>query len=227
MYYMGLLDTVQQATDEEMIRYYNVEQQAQAYAWNFWQNTLCAMCLMQEGTNHPFKDTILPLFFFDADLDKQYNKANPHDKIRRIGQFTYYGSKQAHIEIPIKRSQKTLSKKLKQTIRHELCHYALWLAGLPCEDASIEFWVLAAIMEAQPYMVPDKESQEYIQTVLQIYNEKVKDMPESSIKYILIGKMVSQIHNSTANTYETEILPTINYLAAMADRMYGKDNLES
>ena len=205
------------ATDEEMIRYYKLEQQAQAYAWEFWQDTLCSLSLrLKEDTLLGFSRDILPLFFLDADLDKEYEKQTG-EKIVRTGQFTWHGDRQAHIEIQLSRKTKTLNKTLQRTIRHELCHYALWLAGYPCDDDSVTFWFLAAVMDAQPYMIPEnEEAKKLIKTAMNIYNEYVKDMLKGS-KEFTIGMMLHYISTCTPETYESTVLPKVKDLKAQSE----------
>lgn len=222
MYYRSYIEA-SEATDEEMIRYYKLEQQAQAYAWEFWQDTLCHLSMEQKDSMFPINNNILPLFFFDADLDKEYKKKTG-EKIEREGQFSHYGERQAHIEIKLSRKTKTLNKTLKQNIRHELCHYALWLAGYPCADDSAAFWFLAITMDVQPYMIPEnEETKALISIATELYNKYVKEMPETH-RLVAISIMLYQITICTSDNYEATVLPQIEGIKKMHEHIFSDNN---
>ena len=70
-----------------------------------------------------------------------------------LGGCVVNGHKQAVIRIGIDVTRNTLSAKQKQTIRHEIIHYALWLMDMPNEDDSLLFWCMCYIYGGGAYKI--------------------------------------------------------------------------
>ena len=214
MDYRGFMETIEMSP-EEMINYYKKEQAAQTYGWNFFQNEMCGLCWEQRDGTKVMNDKILPLFFFDKGYDRKYEKETG-EKIHRIGAFDSCGA-QSHIEIPLDGKRPNLTPKLKRTIRHEIIHYTLWLAGLPWADDSAEFWCMCEAYDGGAYEFPfeDETKIEYIRTFKAFYDKHVKRIRKRFAKNLMVGCMVQGIHTTPTDEYEAmcmELLEKVSKL---------------
>ena len=132
------------------------------------------------------------------------------------GGFVSACKKQAYIRIGIDTTSSILTKRLKQTIRHEIIHYYLWVLDLPHDDDSLEFWCMCYIYEAGAYQELSPEDQEYYELFTRIYDTYVADL-QWNVKHLLIGQMVTNIQKMTIDKYEDSIIKTVNDLKKMYD----------
>ena len=182
-------------TEKEMCNYFIKEQKIMEYGQEFFKD-ICA-CSIITNTCFFVRDTVLPLSCYNQ-MD-EYLYAVEHELDYAIqGGFVSACKKQAYIRIGIDTTSSILTKRLKQTIRHEIIHYYLWVLDLPHDDDSLEFWCMCYIYEAGAYQELSPEDQEYYELFTRIYDTYVADL-QWNVKHLLIGQMVTNIQKMTSN----------------------------
>lgn len=200
-------------TEKEMCNYFIKEQKIMEYGQEFFKD-ICA-CSIITNTCFFVRDTVLPLSCYNQ-MD-EYLYAVEHELDYAIqGGFVSACKKQAYIRIGIDTTSSILTKRLKQTIRHEIIHYYLWVLDLPHDDDSLEFWCMCYIYEAGAYQELSPEDQEYYELFTRIYDTYVADL-QWNVKHLLIGQMVTNIQKMTIDKYEDSIIKTVNDLKKMYD----------
>ena len=200
-------------TEKEMCNYFIKEQKIMEYGQEFFKD-ICA-CSIITNTCFFVRDTVLPLSCYNQ-MD-EYLYAVEHELDYAIqGGFVSACKKQAYIRIGIDTKSSILTKRLKQTIRHEIIHYYLWVLDLPHDDDSLEFWCMCYIYEAGAYQELSPEDQEYYELFTRIYDTYVADL-QWNVKHLLIGQMVTNIQKMTIDKYEDSIIKTVNDLKKMYD----------
>ena len=155
--------------------YAAVYPQALEYAYEFFTEMVRVLPFQPDGKQH--KPELLPIVFvFDEILHADSTN----------GCCTIFG-KQAVIRVRIRGKFDEL---LKQTIRHEIIHYTLWLAGLPSEDDDAEFWALSAVFDAQPYKIFNQKNRAYYNAFKAYYDGYLKDMNDYWGQHLAIGNAV-------------------------------------
>ena len=200
-------------TEKEMCNYFIKEQKIMEYGQEFFKD-ICA-CSIITNTCFFVRDTVLPLSCYNQ-MD-EYLYAVEHELDYAIqGGFVSACKKQAYIRIGIDTTSSILTKRLKQTIRHEIIHYYVWVLDLPHDDDSLEFWCMCYIYEAGAYQELSPEDQEYYELFTRIYDTYVADL-QWNVKHLLIGQMVTNIQKMTIDKYEDSIIKTVNDLKKMYD----------
>ena len=208
-----IMDKRIKMTEKEMCNYFIKEQKIMEYAQDFFKD-ICA-CSIITNTCFFVRDTVLPLSCYNQ-MD-EYLYAVEHELDYAIqGGFVSACKKQAYIRIGIDTTSSILTKRLKQTIRHEIIHYYLWVLDLPHDDDSLEFWCMCYIYEAGAYQELSPEDQEYYELFTRIYDTYVADL-QWNVKHLLIGQMVTNIQKMTIDKYEDSIIKTVNDLKKMYD----------
>lgn len=208
-----IMDKRIKMTEKEMCNYFIKEQKIMEYGQEFFKD-ICA-CSIITNTCFFVRDTVLPLSCYNQ-MD-EYLYAVEHELDYAIqGGFVSACKKQAYIRIGIDTTSSILTKRLKQTIRHEIIHYYLWVLDLPHDDDSLEFWCMCYIYEAGAYQELSPEDQEYYELFTRIYDTYVADL-QWNVKHLLIGQMVTNIQKMTIDKYEDSIIKTVNDLKKMYD----------
>ena len=82
-------------------------------------------------------------------------------------------------------------------------HYVLWLAGIPHEDDSPQFWALAAVFDASPYeLMSSTKDQQLLNTFYAFYQTNLADWDDYLFKPTFLGQAVVGMKGKTAKTYE-------------------------
>ena len=208
-----IMDKRIKMTEKEMCNYFIKEQKIMEYGQEFFKD-ICA-CSIITNTCFFVRDTVLPLSCYNQ-MD-EYLYAVEHELDYAIqGGFVSACKKQAYIRIGIDTTSSILTKRLKQTIRHGIIHYYLWVLDLPHDDDSLEFWCMCYIYEAGAYQELSPEDQEYYELFTRIYDTYVADL-QWNVKHLLIGQMVTNIQKMTIDKYEDSIIKTVNDLKKMYD----------
>lgn len=111
-------------------------------------------------------DTILPiqfLPFYDNRADASFEEL-----IKEGG--TYKRTDKQKI-IEIYRCRVSDEEDIKQSIKHEIIHYCLDIAGLKCNDDSAVFHILATLCDAKAYMDMPLEEQKIYDNFFKVYND--------------------------------------------------------
>ena len=191
---------------KRIMSYLAIYNDALAYAEDFFRyDMLRAFPMQRDGFS--MNSTILPITF----ITDGWEGGNIN------GLFSVLGH-QAVIHVLLQESE--LTEELKQEIRHEIIHYTLWLAGLPHDDDSAEFWAVAVAYDAMPYDIPSGKAKEYFDAFIKFYRETLEpyDDPFNFIKPLYLADAVRGI--SSSNTVEEYV----GHLAEIANQMNAKNN---
>ena len=192
-------------SQEEMCNYFIREQKVMEYGAEFFKD-LCACSISTENCIF-VNDKVIPLSCYN-EMD-EYLYAVEHDlKYAIQGGFVKACKKQAYIRIGIDTSNSILNKKLKQTIRHEIIHYYLWILGLPHDDDSLEFWCLCYVYDANAYQELSVENQKYYEIFKSLYSKHVADL-QWNVKHLLTGQMISALGENSVGEYEDYVIDIV------------------
>ena len=163
------VDLDAQESEEEhknrLLSYLAVYPDALSYAEHFFSFAAKSVFEMQKDNEHAISGKILPIVFItDGWVGGRLN-----------GQFSLHGN-QAAIYVLLQDVE--LSEKLKEEIRHEICHYILWLAGLPHGDATPEFWALSTVFKGGPYELMKASDAKYFKAFAEFYHGTVESLME-------------------------------------------------
>ena len=158
-----------QESEEErknrLLSYLAVYPDALAYAEGFFSFVARSVFEMQADGKHAINGNVLPITFItDGWVGGRLN-----------GRFSVHGS-QAVIHVLLQDVE--LSEKLKEEIRHEICHYILWLTGLPHDDATPEFWALSTVFKGGPYELMKASDAKYFKAFAEFYHGTVESLME-------------------------------------------------
>ena len=195
----------------EMCNYYIREQKVFEYGNEFFKD-LCG-CLVSTETCFFVNDNVIPLSCYNIMEACIYAVENKTDNVVQGG-FVSACKKQAYIRIGIDTQNSILNKKLKQTIRHEIIHYYLWLVDLPHEDDSLEFWCLCYAFDGGAYEALSDENKEYYELFKELYDTKVKDLPWN-VSHILIGQMITFLGKTSKDKYVGVITDLVDNIKKM------------
>ena len=199
-------------TNEQKVNYYECEQEVYKYSYNFWKKIFKLI----ENVNLFVTEDILPIYCFNEieEISKSMgNKASFY----ALGGCVVNGHKQAVIRIGIDVTRNTLSAKQKQTIRHEIIHYALWLMDMPDEDDSLLFWCMCYIYGGGAYKILSENEKEKYLIFKELYDEHCKKLSEN-IRFIVINGILNYLKtNNDINkeVFEKYILDNIEQLRAV------------
>lgn len=193
----GDIDKRIKMSEKEMCNYFIREQKVLEYGEEFFKE-ICA-CTMSTDTCIFINDKVIPLSCFNIMDEYIYDVENDLDYAIQGG-FVRAGKKQAYIRIGIDTGSSILNKKLKQTIRHEIIHYCLWVLDLPYDDGSLEFWCLCYVFDGGAYEALSDENKEYYELFKELYDTKVKDLPWN-VSHILTGQMITFLGKTSKDKY--------------------------
>ena len=189
-------ETKAQKVKREM-SYLSIYNEALTYAEDFFRYNMVRV-FPQQKDGHATSPDILPITFI---TDDRYEDS--------VNGMTSVLGKQAIIRVRLQENE--LTKKLKSEIRHEIIHYTLWLAGLPNDDDSAEFWALAAAYDAMPYDIPEGKTKEYFDVFIRFFRSVLEPWEDLFVKPLFIGKAIASIQKyKTVNGYD-------NYLKKLAE----------
>lgn len=171
--------------EELQCNYYKVEQQALNYAKDFFKEIVGCGC------KQTVNDEVLPITFF-CEEEETIRALERKEKTFIAGGHVVSGDKQSYIRIGLDTSIDYLEDKRKQTIRHEIIHYYLWVCDLPYNDDSLEFWCLCYAFDAGAYKKLSKEYQKKYRFFKKLYDNKMVSLP-SNIKRIMLGTVIHNI----------------------------------
>ena len=176
---------------KHIISYLTIYNDALKYAEEFFHYEMIRAFVMQKD-GHDMSASILSIQFVTEDWDG--GEVN--------GKFSVLGH-QVIIQVLLQESE--LTEELKSEIRHEIIHYVLWLAGLPFDDYSVEFWAMATVYDAMPYEILAGKTKEYFDVFIRFYREHIESMevPWNCEKPITIANAVRGISVSeTVEAYQ-------------------------
>ena len=142
--------------EAEIIANYKLRQKAYRYARGFFA------LVSGNGSINP---ALLPIVFRDY-LAAVYESSHTNNHEVTAGQFASgngitSNEKQAVVYIDLPRQTRaTLTKRLKEYIRHEVIHYYLWLIDYPNDDDSAIFWAYCNIYDGGAYKELSSEEKE-------------------------------------------------------------------
>ena len=154
------------------------EREAHHYAISFFGYTL-GQVFPENEYGRKFDPRFLPITFWTHG-----------DFFENRNGFTYTDDKYASINILL--DSVKFSDRLQKCVKHEILHYALWFVGLPDEDDALEFWCLATVFDAFPYVSPDNRNKGYYDAFMNFYNGHIDGKPEE-IALPMIGKAVKAL----------------------------------
>lgn len=184
-------------TQKEMCNYFIREQKVLDYGQEFFKE-LCG-CSMSTSTCILINDKVIPLSCYNIMDEYLYSVEHGLDYAVQGG-FVKACKKQAYIRIGIDTASSILNKKLKQTIRHEIIHYCLWLLDLPFEDNSLEFWCLCYVFDGGAYEKLSSDDMKYYNLFKKLYDTCVANL-QWNVRHILIGQMITGISKISIDKY--------------------------
>lgn len=204
----GIMDKRIKMSEEDMRNYFIREQKVMEYGWEFFKE-ICD-CHMSTETCLLMNDKVLPLSCYNQMDEYVYSVENGLNYAVQGG-FVRAVKKQAYIRIGIDTNNSILNKKLKQTIRHEIIHYSLWLLDLPFDDDSLEFWCLCYIYDGGAYEELSYENKKYYEVFKEVYDNHVKDLPWN-ICHLITGQMITCIGKTAKEKYAEYVMEMIENL---------------
>lgn len=193
-------------TEKEMCNYFIREQKVMDYGQEFFKE-LCG-CSMSTPTCILINDEVIPLSCYN--IMDEYLYSVEHDLDYAVkGGFVRACKKQAYIRIGIDTASPILNKKLKQTIRHEIIHYCLWLLDLPFEDNSLEFWCLCYVFDGGAYEKLSSKDNKYFELFKELYDTHVANL-QWNMRHTLIGQMITGINKTSIDKYSDVVITMVN-----------------
>ena len=184
-------EVLDEKTIQKQAALYRTSVEGYEYALEFFSTQLKTILLNQKD-GHIIDDYVIPLHFLSKDGIQG----------KMVGCFTQIGEYQHAIYVELK-GTKTLTESVKKRIRHELIHYGLWLAGIPHTDETPQFWSLATVFHADPYMTPSDEDLKYLHAFLDVYRERLKKLEWQTGKYLAIRTGLDEMQkSSSADVYK-------------------------
>ena len=163
-------------------------------------------------------EDILPIYCFN-EMEEISKSMRNKESFYVVGGCVVNGYKQAVIRIGIDVTRNTLSAKQKQTIRHEIIHYALWLMDMPNEDDSLLFWCMCYIYGGGAYKtLSENEKKKYL-IFKELYDEHCRKLSEN-IRFIVISEMLNYLKmndNVNKEVFEKYILENIEQLRTILE----------
>jgi len=184
---IGITDPNQQAN------YYKMQVKVTEYALDFF-----AQLINDYGVRDKIVSNILPITC--RNKYKTISKAMI-DKTRiASGEINYTKGKQAIVYIDINPSSTILTKTIKETIRHEVIHYFLWLLDIPNEDDSLEFWCNCFVYKARAYMELDYDNNRLYEIFVSYHSRYCKDnLSKDIIQPALLNEIID-VNKSDLNS---------------------------
>ena len=174
------VDRKAEETQEEKAKriasYMAVYSEAMEYAMDFFILNIQRIFIFQEG-GIMINSDVLPIVFVTDDEIPSH----------RDGQMMSVGKQCA---IYVRLQERKLTESMKADIRHELIHYGLWLAGLPDEDESPQFWGLATIYNAMPYVAPKGQDKKLGQLFIDFCTSYVSGLESDYERPTMIGNAI-------------------------------------
>ena len=198
-------------TEKEMCNYFVREQKVLEYGEEFFKE-ICA-CSMSTETCVLINDEVIPLSCYNIMDEYIYSVENDLDYAIKGG-FVKACKKQAYIRIGIDAGNSILNKRLKQTIRHEIIHYCLWLLDLPFDDDSLEFWCLCHVFDGGAYEKLSFENQKYYELFKELYDTYVADLPWNMC-HIITGQMITGIGKTPIEKYSDYVISMVENIKKM------------
>ena len=202
-------DTNYIKSDEEKIRYFNLEQKVHKYANEAFREIVKYFEDWTDFSTH-ITDELLPLYCFD-EMAEIVAAIECGQNYYAGGGFVSTVRKQAVIRIGIRATTDKLTAKLKRTIRHEIVHYCLWLKNRGHNDDDLDFWCYAYMLDAKPYEKMTKENQEKFEIVKNIYDTHIKDL-NCKIKVYTVQELMNRVSQNEFENLENNVIGAIENL---------------
>ena len=187
--------------DMEMkAHYFELLDQTQEYAREFFRDSV-GYFQIENKFDKRIDDEILPIYCYDLVMSN-FQGLETLEFIDGGFQASI-NNKQSIIYIGIDMMEDELSERNKQTIRHEICHYCLWVNGMGCNDDDLDFWCYAYMFDAHPYMPLSEDDQERFIIFKKTYDKYVKDLHRFEKMYT-VALMMKRIHDEDLNTFEAQ-----------------------
>lgn len=202
-------------TEKEMCNYFIREQKVLEYGKEFFKE-VCG-CSMGTESCYFINDKVIPLSCYNIMDEYLYSVERDLD-YAITGGFVYTGKKQAYIRIGIDAANSILNKKLKQTIRHEIIHYCLWVLGLPHNDDDLEFWCLCYAFDGGAYEELSSENQKYYELFKELYDTYVADLPWN-MYHIITGQMITGMGKTPIEKYSDYVIDMVKNIKQIYARV--------
>ena len=195
-------------TDIQRINYFKLEQKVYKYAREFFKEAVPYFNIyFPLDFSRCINDEIIPLYCFDKNAEIIHSLENNQDYYVTGGLLTAFN--QAVIRIGLDPNNNKLTSALKRTIRHEICHYCLWLIKRGYNDNDLDFWCYAYIFDAKSYSRLHHEDKEKFEIFKKIFDKYIKDISYNSVKVYTIHRMMEYIEGSMDN-YEEKVIHELN-----------------